>query len=338
MVEMCESDFFRWNKTALSFILILIFNVNIGCMFSQKSIDLDFLYQKKEITVVVTDSGLGGLSVMEDIAAKMTDARSFQKVNLIFVNALFDEYTGYNSLQTKKEKTDILNKVLTAIEENYHPDAILIACNTLSVIYTETDFIKRSGTPVIGIVESGVDLIEEKMMYDPGSSVIIFGTETTIEENSHKNLLLKHNIAGDRIITKSCPQLQSYIEQNPTSEETEMLISVYMNEALEEIGESNESIYISLNCSHFGYSEKLWAKAIENSPYISGGILNPNYRMGDVLMNEKYRNRYADTNISLLVVSKIELKNASSIAGFFKDTAPELAGALENYLLIPELF
>ncbi|HUW92775.1 MAG TPA: aspartate/glutamate racemase family protein [Bacteroidales bacterium] len=325
-------------KPSILFILILSFAWPLGSLKAQEHYDPGKLYGKNEITIVITDSGLGGLSVMDDIAGKMKDSGCFQKVNLVFVNALFDENTGYNTLQTKKEKTDILNKVLTAIEENYHPDAILIACNTLSVIYPETDFINRSGTPVIGIVDAGVKLISEKMKNDPASSVIIFGTETTIEENSHKNSLLKLNISGDRIITKACPQLQSYIEQDPASEETEMLISVYMNEALEEIGKSDESVYISLNCSHFGYSEKLWAKAIDNSPYKSGGILNPNYIMGNVLMNEKYRNRYAETKISLLVVSKIKLINAISISGFFQDTAPELAVALKNYLLIPELF
>ncbi len=309
-----------------------------GMAAAQEKYDLSPLYLKQEITVVITDSGLGGLSVMSDIAGKMKESGCFSKVNLIFVNALFDINSGYNSLQTKMEKTAMLNNVLTTIENNYHPDAILIACNTLSVIYPETDFIKISEKPVIGIVEAGVEMISKKMEDDPASRVIIFGTETTIEENSHKNALLKLNFSGDRIFTRACPQLQSYIEQNPEAEETEMLISVYMNEALEEVGDTAGCVYISLNCSHFGYSEELWAKAIASSPYKSGGILNPNYLMGNVLIDEKYQNRFADTKISFLVVSKTELLNAASMSVFFQETSPDLACALKNYSLIPGLF
>jgi glutamate racemase len=305
---------------------------------AQEKYDLSSLFLKREITVVITDSGLGGLSVMEDIAIKMKESGCFQKVNLIFVNALFDINSGYNSLQTKKEKTDMLDSVLTAIDENYHPDAILIACNTLSVIYSETDFSKSTDTPVIGIVEAGVEMIRKGLEDDPASRVIIFGTETTIEENSHMNALLTLNFSGKRIFTKACPQLQSYIEQDPSSEETEMLISVYMNEALEQIEDTAGIVYVSLNCSHFGYSEELWAKAIDNSYYRSGGILNPNYLMGNVLTDEKYKNRYTDTKISFLVVSKIELSNTDSMSGLFRETSPELAKALKNYSLIPGLF
>lgn len=117
-----------------------------------------------------------------------------------------------------------------------------------------------------------------------------------------------------------------------------MLISVYMSEALEEIGDTAGSVYVSLNCSHFGYSEELWAKAIADSPFKSGGILNPNYLMGNVLIDEKCQNRFADTKISFLVVSKTELLNAVSMSGFFRETSQELADALKNYSLIPGLF
>ena len=42
----------------------------------------------KEITIVITDSGLGGLDVMGDIAEKFSESGHYKKVNLIFINAL----------------------------------------------------------------------------------------------------------------------------------------------------------------------------------------------------------------------------------------------------------
>ena len=294
--------------------------------------------QKEKITIVITDSGLGGLSVMEDVAKKIKIAGCYKEVNLIFVNALFDSNSGYNSLGTREEKISIFNRVLIGIDQRFKPDAILIACNTLSVLYKETDFAKKSGTTIFGIVESGVQLVAERLLSDPNSSVILFGTETTIEEASHRKALLALNIQDRRIVAKSCPQLQSYIEQNPHSEETEMLISVYLNEALEQLPKTVGTIFLSLNCSHFGYSEDLWERAFATTSFKFGGILDPNFRMADYLIKEECRNKYAETKLTYLVVSKIELLNVNAMVQFFTTKAPEIANALQNYQLIPALF
>ena len=326
------------NRSLTFIILLLLFSCSFRSSKAQVSHNLDPIFKKKQITVVITDSGLGGLSVMDDIAKKMKASGCYKKVNLIFVNALFDAYTGYNSLHSRKEKINIFNNVLNGIYERYHPDIIFIACNTLSVIYKETDFAGISKIPIIDIVEPGVQMIREKLEKDTSSDVIIFGTETTIEENSHKKALLDLNIAKERIVTMACPQLQSYIEQNPSGEETEMLISLYLGEALEELPRNHGQVFISLNCSHFGYSEFLWRKAISNSPFISGEILNPNYLMGDVLADEKYRYRFYDTRLKFLVVSKVVLTNEESMYKVFSESSPELANALKNYKIIYKLF
>jgi len=304
----------------------------------QETPGLNSLGQKREITLVVTDSGLGGMAVMDDISRKIRESKCFRKVNLVFVNALFDAETGYNALRTKREKTEMFDRVLSAIGTRYNPDAILIGCNTLSVLFEETSFSGSSKIPVIGIVDAGIRLMADKLKADSTSRVLIFGTETTIEENSHKEGLLGTGIAGERIVTMACPQLQSYIEQDPASEETEMLISVYMNEALEKLDKNEGDVYISLNCSHFGYSEELWRKAIRETGYRFGGILNPNSSMSDAVTGERCRRSYNNTKISFLVVSGVEMPNAVTIAGYFRSSSPDIADALENYTLIPDLF
>lgn len=324
-----------------SFLILLnVFFFTISWISSQaqNAFDPKFLFGKEEITIVITDSGLGGLSVMDEVARKMTASRIYKKVNLIFVNALFDSSSGYNALSGNGEKIDIFDKVLNSIDFRYHPDVILVACNTLSVLCMETPFVKKSKTPVFGIVEPGVDLVVENLLRDTTSSVILFGTETTIEEGSHRKALLERHIEEKRIVEKACPQLQSYVEQNPKGEETGMLISVYLNEALESLPNKNGTVYLSLNCSHFGYSEDLWKKAFTETQFKFGGILDPNHRMGDFLINQKYKNRYPETLVTFLVVSRVELVNEKSIFNIFKMKSPELAKALHNYQLLPELF
>jgi len=299
--------------------------------------DMSSLFGKDEITIVITDSGLGGLSVMEDIGQKMKKSGYFKSVHLLFVNALFDVSTGYNTLQNRDEKIKMFNSVLNGINNRYHPDAIIIACNTLSVISPETEFVKSSRIPVIGIVESGVQLIIDNLNNDKNSRALILGTETTIEEDSHRKLVLESGITSDRIITKACPQLQSYIEQSPEGEETGMLISLYLNEALEDFPKDCP-LLISLNCSHFGYSSNSWNKAMDELGFTRFQILNPNSKMGEVLMPEKYKNRFANSSVSFQVVSKVELLNVKSMLLVFQKSSPELAKAIENYILLPSLF
>lgn len=322
-------------------LMILPVSLLLSCWFSstaQNGYDPKLLFDKEEITIVITDSGLGGLAVMDEVAKKMAASHVFKKVSLIFVNALFDSNTGYNALNGNEEKINIFNNVLTCIDQNYHPDMILVACNTLSVLIKDTPFVQKSKTPVIGIVDSGVDLVAENLSRDTTSRVILFGTETTIEEGSHRRALLARHFDGKRIVVKACPQLQSYIEQNPKGEETGMLISAYLNEALEQLTGTIGAVYLSLNCSHFGYSEDLWKSALSETPFKSGAVLDPNHRMGDFLADPKYCNRYTETKLSFKVVSKVELINEKAMSGIFEVKSPELAKALHNYQFLPGLF
>lgn len=304
----------------------------------QQNKQIGKIINAKRIRIVITDSGTGGLSVMNDIALKLGESGSFKNAELIFVNALFDEKSGYNALSTREEKISKFNTVLEGINSAYSPDLIFVACNTLSVLIDDTHFVTlKKNPPVIGIVEPGVSLIAATLKNNVNSKVIIFGTETTIEEDTHRQALLSMSIDTERIITQACPQLQSFIEEDPKSEETEMLISYYLNEALSNVADPSMQINISLNCSHFGYSEQLWQKSMDETG-ISGKILNPNEKMADILINDKNRNRYRLSNISMLVVSKVPLVNINPLVLSFSILSPDLAEALVNYQVIEDLF
>ncbi len=329
-------------KRVLQAILILVlfsYPVISSAQYVDGNLAIDKILKKKSIRILVTDSGIGGLSVMSDIAAKLENSGSFKSVELVFANALFDAESGYNSLHSRDEKINMFNRVLSGMNKKYKPDLIFVACNTLSVIVEDTPFVKHKGNPpVIGIVESGVKLIGETLESNPNSAVIILGTETTIEEGTHKASLVNKEFKEDRIITKACPQLQSYIEQNPIGEETEMLIAFYVSEALADLDPQYQSVYLSLNCSHFGYSSSLWLNALRDSGFDTGNILNPNNIMGDILINSSNSNRFSDPEISLKIVSKVRLANVESMISIFEKESAGMVEALRNYQLVPDLF
>lgn len=301
---------------------------------------LDQFFQKNDVTIAVTDSGLGGLSIMADAAERMRKAKIFRKVNFVFFNALFSNEGGYNSLKSREEKIRIFDSVLRSLEKNFRPDLILIGCNTLSTIYDDTSFSKETSIPVVGIIEAGVELIAQNLKASPNSKVIIFATQTTVSEETHKMKLEEKGILPDRIILQACPELVNYIEKGYDSEETGMLISAYIDEALQKVENIQSPLCASLNCTHYGYSIDLWREAFKSNGLEPLAFLNPNSRMSDFLFESQRWNRFMSTEISSKAVSmvKISQEKMDSIGKWLKGTSPQTAEALSNYELKENLF
>jgi glutamate racemase len=273
--------------------------------------------EKQTLTIVITDSGLGGLSVVADAAEKFRQQPVFEKVNLVFVNALFSDQGGYNALQTREEKLSVFSNALQAMQDRYAPDIILVACNTLSVLIPDTGFVKSSSVPVVGIVESGVEQIAQQLQGKPAGRNIIFATQTTVDEGTHKNQLLQKGFGDAQILTQSCPQLTLYIEQEYDGAYTEMLIDAYVDEAL-----SN------------------WKQAFESRGVKVEAFLDPNLLMVDFLLPASLQQRYPHSEVSVNMASMIEIPVASqdSIGRYLNAISPLTENALRNYEQVEDLF
>lgn len=328
--------------------IFMILIVWAGCLFNSCTDKQTFAREDKladffdlhKVTIAVTDSGLGGLSVTADAVNKMKKHKVFSNADFLFFSSLFSNSGGYNSLPSREEKIRVFNSALHSLEKNYTPDIILIACNTLSVLYSDTDFARTTATPVIGIVSAGVDMIAEKLKANPEAGVIIFGTQTTVEEGTHKAQLLEKGFLSDRIITQSCPDLVPYIERGYDSDETEMLILAYVDESLQKARNGVYPLYVSFNCTHYGYSLKLWKDAFHSLGVKPHAYLNPNLIVANILFQPGFRNRYSSTNISVKVVSMVKIgpEKRASIGKYLAEISPETASALQNYELKPDLF
>ena len=302
--------------------------------------DLGRLFQKAQPKIAVTDSGLGGLSVVAEAVRQVKESRIFERCDFVFFNALFSNEGGYNSLRTREEKILVFSSALESLEENFHPDIILIACNTLSVIFEDTPFSKRKHVPVVGIVDSGVTLIAAALRAHPEASVVIFGTPTTVSEGTYRTRLLQQGFPEARIRMQSCPELESYIENNPQGDETGMLISADVTEVLQRLVSPPPPLLVSLNCTHYGYSLPLWERAFEEAGVKPLAVLNPNSRLADVLINKQYANRYRETEVCVKVVSMVEInrQKIDALAPWLERVSPETADALRRADHNPSLF
>jgi glutamate racemase len=298
------------------------------------------LSARDSLTIVVTDSGLGGLSVVADAARKMTEQKAYRHVEIVFYNALFTDEGGYNSLPDRNDKVHVFNRALEDMQRRYAPDVILVACNTLSVLADATDFVAASRTPVIGIVDAGVRLIAERLEADENDRVIIFATETTVEEGTHKAALVDRGIVADRIVVQACPELASYIEKGYDGMETRFLIDAYVDEAMARAGEIDGKLHVSLNCTHYGYALPAWRDAFEAKGVPVADFLNPNQTMIDVLLPDVARDRFDSVDVRVRVVSMVEIPEdtRASIGGLLEQVSPITAGALHEYQLDSDLF
>ena len=295
---------------------------------------------KDEITIAVMDSGLGGLSIMAAAAARLESAGLAERVNFVFFNALFDNESGYNSLPTREAKVRIFASALRSLASDFRPDIILVGCNTLSVLLPDVPFARTAGIAIIGIVDPGVDMIGSALKADPGARLILFGTETTIAEGTHRKKLEEMGIDGGRIVSQACPELAAAIENGFKSENTALLIEAYVDEAMAKIGAPPRHLVAGLICTHYGYALDLWTAAFAGKGVSRLTLLDPNDRLAEDLVPPGSGRRFVRTEIKARVVSMVEIsaRKRISLAEGLASRSPEVAAALRDYELRPDLF
>ncbi len=298
------------------------------------------LPDKEEITVAVVDSGLGGLSIMAAAADRLKSAGPARRVNLVFFNALFDNESGYNSLPSREAKVRIFDSALRSLASEYKPDVILVGCNTLSVLLPGVPFARAGRIPIVSIVDPGVEMIAGALQADPGARLILFGTETTIAEGSHREKLERMGIDPGCVVGQPCPELAAAIENGFKSENTALLIEAYVDEALAKLGAPPRHLAAGLVCTHYGYALDLWKAAFAGKGFSRLTILNPNDRLAEVLIPPGTARRFAHTEIAARAVSMVEIAAAKriSLAEALAALSPETAAALRDYELRPGLF
>jgi glutamate racemase len=296
--------------------------------------------ETRDFTIVVTDSGLGGLSVAAGLENQLRVKNCFGKVNIIFFNSLAASDFGYNSMSTLEKKAEVFGSALNAMTKAYNPDIILIACNTLSVVYDYTSFSKKTPIDVLGIIDLGAEMVIDEFIKNNNVSVLLLGTPTTISSLSYNNKLTKKGIKEESIINQSCPMLETAIQQDPESEIVYKMINDFLIEAKSKELNNSEKLIAALCCTHYGYSENIFNKTIENIFNKPNKILNPNKKMVEVVIEKIPLRKNELSRISVKVVSQVELKNneISSISNVLKNTSPITALALKNYTFDISLF
>lgn len=323
-------------KKYLYYFLILIFTATN--LFSNNMMDekLKNFFKKEEVTILITDSGLGGLSVTAQVDELLRKNRAFKKARIVFYNSQPEDSIGYNGMKSKERKLEVFNSALEGMVKGFNPDIILIACNTLSVIYDETEFAKTAKIPVVGIVDFGVDMIYSKMKRNKNSYSVIFGTETTIASGTHKRKLVEKGIAPERIINQPCKNLPGAIEDDASGEKAEKLISKYIDSSFSNIDPEANKVFLGLCCTHFGYSKELFYK--NSAKFKKREALDPNILMSRYAVKTGRRHRKTEVSVEVFSRAVLSEKERESIGKLIKKSSPAAGQALQNYNLKKDLF
>lgn len=287
--------------------------------------------------ILFIDSGLGGLGVMAEVE-RLLRAQG-RSAELLFANGLPSPDRGYNSMDTFAEKAAVFNHVLERLWGLYAPDRIVIACNTLSVVYPETAFAQKRYTPVDEIIETGVDAIYSAASVEHESGALILGTPTTIESRVHETALVRRGLPRERVLSLPCKNLETYIQRSSAGTATRQTITACMNQARKQLPNGSTALFTALCCTHYAFSKRVFLEEAEKAGF-APRIIDPNTSLAKKVAGDIPAQDAVRSQLNTAVVSGYELRaeDVANIAALLEEKAPATSAALHGYELRKTLY
>ena len=281
--------------------------------------------------IVITDSGVGGLSVCA-YAERFVRTRGFKEpVRLTFANAAPSNDYGYNSMPSREVKLQTFDRFLRNVTERYAPDSIYVACNTLSVLLPDTPYFQKAAIPVKGIVKTGVQLLTRELQANPRSAAMIFGTQTTIDSGVYPRSLQENGVDASRIVTQACPGLADTISEDREGARTKSEIARWVGIAIGKMPRRDAPVVACLACTHYGYRKDFFAEALGGAT-----VINPNERAVDDLFTSGGDNH--DVDVEFVTRYAIPPSAVEALSWFLSDISPKTVTAMKSFAHVPDLF
>ncbi len=148
-------------------------------------------------TVLVFDSGLGGLTVFREVALARPDAR--------YVYVADDAGFPYGNMPEEPLITRILHVIGKAIVD-YKPDLVVVACNTASTLAL-SQLRAQYKMPFVGTVPA----IKPACAQSKTKRIAVLGTQATVGREYTKTLI-REFASGCDVILVGSPKLATFAE------------------------------------------------------------------------------------------------------------------------------
>ena len=309
--------------------------------------------------IVITDSGLGGLSICAALEQGLRGLSAPGGLRLTYVNAWPFEDRGYNDLPDAGARAQVFDAALARMAA-MRPDRVLIACNTLSILYERTAFSRRPPVPVSGIVDAGVDLFAARLGEHPEASIVMIGTKTTIESGVHVARLRGRGIEARRMAAVPCHGLAGAIERDVDGPRTAEFVAECAARAAA-AAPPGAMLFLGLCCTHYGYiavrlvdavarlaarrvraldpNLQLTARLLADAAFVGGAGPADGPGAGPRAVEERSASSRSGA-VTVELVSKVTLSATAraGIARLVEPVSPPTAAALLSYALVPDLF
>jgi len=290
--------------------------------------------------ILITDSGVGGLSVCA-YAERFVRTHGFaEPVRLTFANAAPENDYGYNSMPSRELKLQTFDRFLTNVTERYAPDFIYVACNTLSVLLPDTLYFQNAVIPVKGIVETGAQLLLAELEADVRAVAMIFGTQTTVDSGAYPRLLEARGVQASRIISQACPGLADTISEDREGLRTKAEIARWVRAAIDKMQEPDRPVIACLACTHYGYRKDYFAAALAEAG-TRATVINPNERAVDDLFGTRLdASAGMNREVAVEFVTRYAIPESTveALTWFLSDISPRTVDAMKNFVHVPDLF
>lgn len=287
--------------------------------------------------ILITDSGVGGLSVVAYAERFVRMHGLAEPVRLTFANAAPANDYGYNSMPSRDEKLATFDRFLRNVAERFAPDSIYVACNTLSVLLPDTPYFANAPIPVNGIVETAAGLMLRALEADPRSVAMIFGTQTTIDAGTYPRLLAERGVEASRIVSQACPGLADTISEDREGTKTRTEIRGWVRAAIDKMQHTGVPVVACLACTHYGYRKDLFAAAFEEAG-IRATVLNPNESAVDDIFGAQAEGSHRDVDVRFVTRYAIPDATVEALTYFLDPISPRTVAAMQNFEHLPDLF
>lgn len=287
--------------------------------------------------VLITDSGVGGLSVVAYAERFVRQHGVAEPVRLTFANAAPANDFGYNSMKTREEKLATFDRFLRGVTARHAPDMIYVACNTLSVLLPDTPYVQGAAIPVKGIVETGANLLHDALENDPQSVAIVFGTQTTIDAGTYFRMLTARGVAPSRIVSQACPGLADTISEDREGTRTAAEIRKWVATALAKVQHPEARVVAAMACTHYGYRKDLFAAAFADAGVVAT-VINPNETAVADIFDATQEGQSHETEVEFVTRYPIPDTTIDALTFYLEQISPTTVAAMKDFVLVPDLF
>lgn len=212
---------------------------------------------KKEQSIGVFDSGLGGISILKSL------------INGLPMENFYYVGDSANAPYGSKSEDEVRSLTIKMVEEmllkrrtdgSYEEDgckAVVVACNTATAAAIS---VLRERNPMAKIIGLEPAIKPAALAY-PGGRVLMLATAVTVESDKYAKLKERFDDTAD-IISIACPKIVEAVE-NSTNESDEFL--AYLKEQLQPFAKDRVDAVV-LGCTHFPFVKKQIIKALGYMP------------------------------------------------------------------------